>query len=324
MRAVLLVGGYGTRLRPLTDTTPKQMLPVVDRPMIEWVVGHLVEHGIDDVVLALGYRADVFKERYPHGSCAGATLHYAVEPEPLGTAGAIRFAARDAEIDETLVVINADVLTDLDLSALVAFHRSHGLEATISLHEVDDPSRFGVVDLDADGRVRRFVEKPAPGEAPSHLINAGAYVLEPSVLDRIPGGRSVSIERETFPELAALGALWAKDDCGVYWMDTGTPEHYLQVQLDLLSGRRRIRIDGVHRDAELHPEAVVRRSVAAAGVVVGARAEVCDSALMSDARVGVGARISGSIIGPRVVVEPGAVVPPGSLVAAGGAPNAEV
>jgi mannose-1-phosphate guanylyltransferase len=315
MRAVLLVGGFGTRLRPLTNTTPKQMLPVVDRPMIEWVIGHLVDSGIDDVVLALGYRPDVFLEHYPEGKIAGASVHYAAEPEPLGTAGAIRFAARDAGIDETFVVMNADVLTDLDVPALVAFHGANGCEATISLHEVEDPSRFGVVDLDADGLVRRFVEKPAPGEAPSHLINAGTYVIEPSVLDRIPDGRSVSIERETFPSLAADGRLWALDDGGVYWMDTGTPEHYLQVQLDLLDGRRSVRVDGVHPDAELHPKATVSRSVAAAGAVVEAGAEVIESALMIDARVGAGARVSGSIVGPGAVVEAGTFVPPGSIVA---------
>jgi mannose-1-phosphate guanylyltransferase len=315
MRAVLLVGGFGTRLRPLTNTTPKQMLPVVDRPMIEWVVGHLVDNGIDDVVLALGYRPDVFLECYPDGKCAGATLHYAVEPEPLGTAGAIRFAARDAGIDGTFVVMNADVLTDLDVPALVAFHASHGSDATISVHEVDDPSRFGVVDLDAGGRVRRFVEKPAPSEAPSHLINAGTYVLEPSVLDRIPDGRSVSIERETFPDLAAAETLWAVDDGGVYWMDTGTPEHYLQVQLDLIDGRRPKRVDGVDPEADIHPEAAVRRSIAGAGAVVEAGADVCDSAIMNGARIGAGARVASAIVGPGVVVEPGAVVPPGSLVA---------
>jgi mannose-1-phosphate guanylyltransferase len=315
MRAVLLVGGFGTRLRPLTNTTPKQMLPVVDRPMIEWVIGHLVDNGIDDVVLALGYRPDAFLEHYPDGKIAGASVHYAAEPEPLGTAGAIGFAAREAGIDETFVVMNADVLTDLDVQALVAFHGTNGGDATISLHEVDDPSRFGVVDLDAEGRVRRFVEKPAPGEAPSRLINAGTYVLEPSVLDRIPEGRSVSIERETFPALASDQRLWALDDGGVYWTDTGTPEHYLQVQLDLLDGRRSVLVDGVHADAMLQPEATVRRSVVAAGAVVEAGAEVVESVLMTQARVGAGARVSGSIVGPGAVVEAGTLVPPGSLVA---------
>jgi mannose-1-phosphate guanylyltransferase len=314
MRAVLLVGGFGTRLRPLTNTTPKQMLPVVDRPMIEWVVGHLVANGIDDVVLALGYRPDAFLEHYPDGTIAGARVHYAVEPEPLGTAGAIRFAARQAGIADRFVAMNADVLTDLDLSALVRCHVASGSAATISLHEVDDPSRFGVVDLDGDGRVRRFVEKPAPGEAPSHLINAGTYVLEPSVLDRIPDGRSVSIERETFPELAAEGRLWALDDGGVYWMDTGTPEHYLHVQLDLIAGRRTVTVDGVHAEAKVNDDAVVVRSVVGRRAVVEPAAEVRESVIMADARIAEGARVTRAIVGPGGIVPPRDVVAPGSIV----------
>ncbi|MGH9118874.1 MAG: sugar phosphate nucleotidyltransferase [Acidimicrobiales bacterium] len=315
MRAVVLVGGFGTRLRPLTNTVPKQMLPIVDRPMIEWVVGHLVDHDVDDVVLALGYRPDAFQDRYPDGRCAGADLHYSVESEPLGTAGAIRFAATDAGIDDTFIVVNGDVLTDLDLSAMVAVHASHGGEATIALHEVDDPSRYGVVDLDAGGRVRRFVEKPAREEAPSHLINAGTYVLDPSVLERIPFGRGVSIERETFPELAADGAMWAVNDDGVYWIDTGTPEDYLQVQLDLIDGRRPVRIDGIDPTAVVHPEAIVRRSVAGAHTVIERRAELCDSVIMTGARIGAGASVRGALVGPFEVVPDGQVIEPGAVLA---------
>ena len=209
MRAVVLVGGEGTRLRPLTLTTPKQMLPVGGRPMIERVLGHLAQHGIDQVVLSLGYRPDAFIDAYPDGSCAGVGLTYAVEDAPLDTAGAIRFAAREAGLDETFVVVNGDVLTDLDVTALMAFHRERGAEATVALTPVDDPSAFGVVPTDEHGRVLAFIEKPPPGQAPTNLINAGTYVLEPSVLARIPGGRRVSIERETFPALVADGRLYA-------------------------------------------------------------------------------------------------------------------
>jgi mannose-1-phosphate guanylyltransferase len=168
---------------------------------------------------------------------------------------------------------------------LVAFHHSHDSDATIALHEVDDPSRFGVVDLDGAGRVRRFVEKPSAEEAPSHLINAGTYVLEPSVLDRIPAGRPVSIERETFPQLAADDRLWAMDDGGVYWMDTGTPEHYLQVQLDLIDGQRSVCVDGVASTARLHRSAMVLRSVIADQAHVAEGAAVTDSAILSGAYV---------------------------------------
>ena len=185
------------------------MLPIVNRPMIEHVVGHLVDHGVDDVVLSLGYQPDGFRDAYPGGRCAGATLHYAIEPEPLDTAGAIRFAALDAAIDERFLVVNGDVLTDLDVTAFVAFHDARAAEGTISLHRVDDPSRYGVVLTDGRGRVSAFVEKPPRGEAASDLINAGTYVLEPSVIDRIPPGRRVSVERETFPTMAADGSLYA-------------------------------------------------------------------------------------------------------------------
>ena len=209
MRAVVLVGGEGTRLRPLTLTSPKQMLPVVGVPMIERVLGHLASHGIDEAVLSLGYLPNAFMQAYPDGAAAGVRLIYAVEPEPLDTAGALRFAAKFGGITETFVVVNGDVLTDLDLTGLVAFHRKRGAEGTIALHPVDDPSSFGVVPTDANGRVTAFVEKPPRDEAPTNEINAGTYVLEASVLDRIPEGGRVSIERETFPAMVRDGSLFA-------------------------------------------------------------------------------------------------------------------
>ncbi|HEY1466034.1 MAG TPA: nucleotidyltransferase family protein, partial [Acidimicrobiales bacterium] len=207
MRAVVLVGGEGTRLRPLTLTTPKQMLPVMEQPMIERVLDQLARHGIDEAVLSLGYRPDAFINAYPEGSVGGVRLAYAVEPEALDTAGAIRFAADHAGIDETFVVVNGDVLTDLDITELVDFHHRHHAEATISLTPVDDPSSYGVVPTDSQGKVEAFIEKPPRDEVPTNLINAGTYVLEPEVLARIPKGRRVSIERETFPTLVEAGTL---------------------------------------------------------------------------------------------------------------------
>jgi UTP-glucose-1-phosphate uridylyltransferase len=208
VRAVVLVGGFGTRLRPLTLTRPKQMLTVGQDLMIEVVLGHLGRHGVTEAVLALGYKPDAFRAAFPDGTCAGMQLRYAVESEPLDTAGAIRFAATEAGFDrgdEPLVVVNGDVLTTLDVRDLVAFHRSRGAEGTIHLIPVEDPSAFGVVPTDDDGRVLAFIEKPPRDEAPTNLINAGTYVLEPSVLDRIDAGRPVSIERETFPGMVADG-----------------------------------------------------------------------------------------------------------------------
>ena len=237
MDAVVLVGGEGTRLRPLTYDIPKQMLPIVGRPMIAHVVEWLGSHGVDRVVLSLGYRADAFVQAFPANRLSGVALEYAVEPEALDTAGAIRFAAGEAGVRDTFLVLNGDIITDFDASGLVAFHRSRSAEATLALTPVPDPSSFGVVPTDADGRVTAFIEKPPAGTAPTNLINAGIYVLETSVLARIEGGRRVSIERETFPELVAAGRLYALAS-DAYWLDTGRPHHYLQAQLDILSSRR--------------------------------------------------------------------------------------
>ncbi|MFN8022683.1 MAG: NDP-sugar synthase [Acidimicrobiales bacterium] len=320
MRAVVLVGGFGTRLRPLTYSVPKPMLPVGHVAIIERLVANLVRGGVTEVTLALGFKPEPFMAAFPDGRCAGADLRYAVEPEPLDTAGAIRFAADAAGIDDTFVVANGDVLTDLDIGALVAFHRESGAEATLHLIAVDDPSAFGVVAIDDDGRIERFVEKPAPGTAPSNLINAGTYVLEPSVLARIPAGQKVSIERVTFPAIVADGGVYglSTDD---YWIDTGKPDLYLAANVDLVAGRR----DGqscepVEAGAVVHPDATivhavvdagaavaagarVERSVLLAGCSVGEGAEVIDSVVMGV--VGAGARVVDAVLGAGASVEPG-------------------
>ena len=304
MRAVVLVGGFGTRLRPLTLTTPKQMLPLGHRPMIEWVVGHLADHGVDEAILSLGYKPDAFIEAFPDDRCNGVHITYAVEPEPLDTAGAIRFAALEAGVDDTFIVVNGDVLTDLDIDALVRFHRASGAEGTIHLTPVEDPSMFGVVPTDDDGRVVAFIEKPARDEAPTNQINGGTYVFEPSVLDRIAGDRRVSIEREVFPVMADEGRLYAlaTDD---YWLDTGTPEQYLKANLDLL-GARALRVDGISPDAVIDETAVVERSLVGPGCHIAGGAAVHDSVLMANAVVGGRAQVRSSVIGRGATVGAGA------------------
>ena len=307
MQAVILVGGFGTRLRPLTRDIPKQMLPVVDRPIIEHVVAHLAGHGVTRVVLSLGFRPEAFADAYPDGTCAGLPLHYAVEPEPLDTAGAVRFAALEAGIDaddDTFLVLNGDVLTDLDIGAMIASHRAAGAEATLALTEVDDPSRYGVVPTDAEGRVLGFVEKPDAESAPSRWINAGTYVLEPSILDRIPDGRPVSIEREVFPAMAAEGCLHAMRS-DAYWIDTGTPEAYIRAQLDLVDGTRGD-LPAVHPSATVDPSAEVRRSIVMAGATVGPGAHLLNSIVMDGGRVGAGAVVVDSVVGPGAHVGEGA------------------
>ncbi len=293
----MLVGGMGTRLRPLTVSVPKQMLPVGGRPMIEHVVEHLAAHGVDEVVLALGFRPDAFRSAYPDGRCCGVRLRYALEPEPLDTAGAVAFAAAHAGVDDTFVVCNGDVLTDLDVTSLVAFHRRRGALATIHLTAVEDPSAFGVVPTDDTGRVLAFVEKPPAGEAPTNLVNGGTYVVEPEVLERVPAGRRVSIERETFPDLVASGRLYGLAS-PASWLDAGTPATYLAANLRH-AGR-------VPSPVGVEPGAFVEGSVVAADARVAAGARVRRSVLMAGARVGVDAVVVDSILGPGAEVGEGA------------------
>lgn len=304
MKAVVLAGGEGTRLRPLTFSTPKQMLPVAGRPVIERVVEQLARHGVDEVVLSLGYRPDAFIAAYPDGKCAGVKLGYAVEPSALDTAGAIAFAARECGAgDETFVVMNADVLSEIDVTALVEFHRSRGAEATIALTPVEDPSFFGVVPVDRTGRVEAFIEKPPAHLAPTNMINAGVYVVEPSFLARIPPGRRVSVEREVFPAVVEDGALYALGSDAL-WTDMGTPVRYLEANL---AWARREQAFGAGAltgaagaevvDSVLHP-----------GVKVEKGAVVYQAVLLEGAHVQVGACVKRSVLGREVVVGPGAVV----------------
>jgi mannose-1-phosphate guanylyltransferase len=271
--------------------------------MIERVVAHLSEHGVDEVVLSLGYRPDAFLAAYPEGRCGGVTLAYAVEPEPLDTAGAIGFAARFAALTERFIVVNGDILTDLDVGGLVAFHQARGAVATIALTPVEDPSRYGVVPTDEGGRVVAFIEKPAAGTAPTNLINAGTYILEPEVLDRIPGERRVSIERETFPALVEEGTLYALGS-GADWVDAGTPVTYLEV--NLAAARREG--GGVDPAARVDASARVVGSVVGPGTVVEADALVEDSVIFEGVTVGRCAHVRGSILGRNVVVGKGARV----------------
>lgn len=297
MLAVVLVGGFGTRLRPLTNDVPKPMLPVVHRPMIVRLVERLAAGGVTDVVLALGFKPEPFESAFPDGHAPdlpGVSIHYAVEPEPLDTGGAIAFAARHVGAADTFVVANGDVITDLDVGRLVAEHHRIGLDATIHLTPVDDPSAFGVVETGGDV-VRRFVEKPAPGETDSNLINAGTYVFEPAVLDRIDDGERVSIERVTFPALVAEGRLAAVPTRD-YWLDTGRPELYLQANLDLVTGVRGPALDGVAAGAHVEPTSTVVDSVVEPGATVCAGATVVRSVLLPGALIGPGAVVTASIV----------------------------
>ena len=286
MIAVLLVGGLGTRLRPLTNTTPKALLPVANRPFLEHQLEHLAAHGIDRVILACGYEPDQIRAHF------GDRLEYVVEDQPLGTGGAIGNAARD--ITETFVACNGDLLTDLDLTSLVAAHREHGARATIALHAVDDPSRYGVVVTDGDGRVEQFVEKPE-GVPPSHTINAGTYVLEPGVLESIPAGRQVSIEREVFPALVGRGLYAFAQESS--WIDIGTPASYLAANL-AAAGPEGL----IDPGATVEPGADVRQSVVGAGARIGTGARVTRSVVLPDGQVAAGTVVENGVVNEQGVV----------------------
>ncbi|MSO59448.1 MAG: NDP-sugar synthase [Ilumatobacteraceae bacterium] len=295
MRAVILVGGFGTRLRPLTFTIPKSLLPVANVSLLEHVIAALSMAGVTEVVLALGFKPEPFLTAFPDGVCAGVSLRYAVEPQPMDTAGAIGFAARFAQINETFIVVNGDILTDLDVSALVDFHRQHGAVATLHLTSVDDPSQYGVVETNDHGVVQRFVEKPQPHETTSRAVNAGTYVLEPSILDYIPLDQPLSVERVVFPTLVAKGALYAMstDD---YWIDTGRPENYLSANLDLIDGSRSRILASIAAQAHIAGTAVITRSVVGDGCRIGAGAIISNSVLLPGAVVDDGARVEASIV----------------------------
>ena len=312
MQAIVLVGGEGTRLRPLTADVPKPAVTLVDRPFLAYAIEWLAGHGVSEVVLACGFLPDVLRQALAgEEERAGVRITYVAEPEPLGTAGAIRFAAEalGERLDQRFFALNGDVLADLDLSALWRTHESRGARATIGVHPVEDSSAYGLVTCDEEEQVLEFLEKtgePVPGR-----INAGAYVLERPVLDLIPAGRAVSIEREVFPRLVGEGLCCTLLDG--YWMDIGTPERYLQASWDILERRVHTRVEPtapgllVGAGAEIDAEAEVGpRAVVGPGCRLERGAQVRDSVLLDGCRVGPEALVEGSILAPGAEVEAGA------------------
>ncbi len=258
--------------------------------MLERLMNSLALGGVTHAVLALGFKPEPFMAAFPNDMCGSVQLSYAVEDSPLDTAGAIGFAARTAGIGETFVVANGDVLTDLDIASLISFHRQHGAEGTISLTPVSDPSQYGIVEIDASGRVERFVEKPQPGMTTSNFASAGTYVLEPSALVRMPGDQKLSIERVVFPQMVADGSLFAMstDD---YWIDAGRPDTFISANVHVSKRAAKA------TDAPIHPTATVAET-----------AEILDSVIGENATVLDGARIQHSVLLPGAIVEQGAVI----------------
>lgn len=245
MKAVILVGGLGTRLRPLTCNTPKPMIPIVNRPFIEHMLLRLKSQGIDEVILAVQYLADQFRSTLGDGSHLGLKVHVVEEPEPRGTAGAVKNV--EHMLEGTTFVFNGDVITDLDLQDMLAFHRGHGGKATISLTPVDDPTQFGLVEMDEQKRILRFLEKPRPEDIRTNLVNAGSYIIEADVFRYVPPNEYFMFERGLFPVLLQTGDGMFGYGSRAYWSDIGKPQTYLQVNHDILIGRVQYDIPGEER-----------------------------------------------------------------------------
>src|SRR5918994_6307733 len=332
MQALVLAGGEGTRLQPLTYTTPKPVMPLAGRPFLSFMLDWLHGHGVDEVILSCGFMSDGVK-RVLGDIYNGMRLRYVIEEEPLGTAGPVRLAFDQGVLEERLLVLNGDVLTDMDLTAELASHERTGARVTLALHPADDTSSYGVVPVAEDGQVEAFLEKT--DALPTNLVNAGAYVLEREVVEAlIPPGRAVSFEREVFPQLVGTG-LYGQVTPG-YWVDIGTPERYLEATWDLLAGRvasqlpardetgslvyENCLLAGAHigpqsvlgRHCSVGTDARVERSVLHERVHVGADAAVVESVLAEGVRVGERAQV-----GPRAVIGAGATIQADAVVPAG-------
>jgi mannose-1-phosphate guanylyltransferase len=334
----VLAGGEGTRLRPLTHTTPKPVMPLAGQPFLSFMLDWVRSHGVDEAILSCGFMSDAVKlvlgDIYD-----GMRLRYVVEDEPLGTAGPVRLAYDEGVLEERLLVLNGDVLTDIDLTAELEQHTRTGARATLALYPVDDTSSYGVVPTDGEGRVEAFIEK-GTDEAGTNRVNAGAYVIERDVIESIPPGRAVSFEREIFPSLVGKG-LFGFDAAG-YWIDIGTPERYLEATWDLLAGRVRSKLPprdetgslvyenclvaGAHvgpqtvlgRHCSVSTDARVERSVLHERVHVGADAVVVEAVLAERVRVGERARVGpGAIVGAGAVIEDDATVAAGARIEPG-------
>jgi mannose-1-phosphate guanylyltransferase len=326
VQALILVGGEGTRLRPLTSNRPKPVVPLVDRPFIVYMLEWLRGHGIDEAILSCGFLADGVRSVLGDGSDLGVALRYVEEPRPLGTGGALKFA--EEHLHDRFFMLNGDVLTDIDLGAQLRQHEATGARATLALIGVEDPSAYGLVRRREDTSVTEFVEKPRLDEIDTNLINAGAYILQRDVLaDMAPAGTRISIERDVFPRLVDHG-LYGYEAGSAYWLDIGTPERYLQGTFDILQGDvqteigRRLgaaggvlRADNATVDGTVHAPAVIGGgSTVAAGAIVGGRtvlgrgvrvherAHIDSSVILDGCEIGAGARVSGSILSPGVTI----------------------
>ncbi len=330
MKAIVLAGGYATRLRPISYALPKLLFPVLGKPMIYWTLDLLKGIGVEKVVLAVNYLADLLR-REVGVNYKGIEIKYSLEKVPLGTGGPIRLASEVTPFDKTFVAMNGDVIANIDLSVMLKQHEQSRASITDALHEVKDPTRFGVVQLDDERRIRRFVEKPNQKEAPSRLVNAGIYLIEPEVLQMIPANRKVSLEREIFPLLARDGKLSGFQFSGD-WFDIGSLSDYQKANFSLLGKHAKgavLQKDNVRlaEGAVVRPPVILgegsrveKRAVVGPRVIGGKdeliedRARVSNSILFDGVTIGQGSVVEGAILASSVNVGRGVRIEPGSIV----------
>lgn len=315
MKALFLAGGFGSRLRPITNYLPKPMVPVMGKPLLERNIERLKQYGVDEIVLSTCYKPKSIEKYFKDGRNFGVKISYITEDQPLGTAGAIKNAQKF--FDDTFLVFNADILSDIDISDMIRFHKEKKAVATIAATQVEDVSAYGVIEYDKNGYITAFKEKPKPEETTSNLINAGVYIFEPEVLNEIPAGRAVSVERETYPLLLQKGASMAVYNRCSYWLDLGTPAKYLQAHKDILAGlfhfgncdfrRNPLYISKtakISRDVKIMEPAYIGDHVQiGAHSVIGPGTVLCEHS-----SVGSEAQIIGSVVWDHVHVESGASV----------------
>jgi mannose-1-phosphate guanylyltransferase len=304
LKAVILVGGEGTRLRPLTNSIPKSMIPVLNRPFLEHTIAYLKKHGVDSIILTLSYLPETIQNYFEDGSNFGIPLTYSMESNPLGTAGAVKNVER--HLDGTFIVLNGDIFTDLDLADMIDFHKRKKAKATIALAWVENPCAFGVVETNSDGKVKRFVEKPKPDQVTTNWINAGIYILEPEVLEHVPEGSHYMFEKGLFPLLLKIGEPVYGYHFSGYWLDMGTPEKYLCLNCDLLLAKvkstlaNNLNKDEVFCDKGVivHPSAEITGPVViASGCRIGQRVSIKGPVIMApDCYIGEDARIEGAVL----------------------------